>query len=273
MTPRLFEQRHGSLPILVSFPHSGTLLPDSIRDRFTAAGRALPDTDWFVPELYQRCLDRLDVSTLIATHSRYLVDLNRPADGSALYPGRIESAVCPTETFDGEAIYASGHELSQLEIGARIARYWRPYHLALAAERDRLLAAHGHCLVWDAHSIRSRSPRLFEGELPELNLGTYGGQSAATPLVARVVERLQGQRRFSHVVDGRFKGGHITRHFGAPAQNVHAVQLEIAQRAYMSEEGAPQFDSQRAAPLSELIEQILAALAGAAAEEGRPAGV
>jgi N-formylglutamate deformylase len=260
----LFEQRHGSLPILISFPHSGTVVPDLLRNRFTAAGRALPDTDWFVPELYRRCLDRLDVSTLIATHSRYVVDLNRPADGSALYPGRIESAVCPTETFEGEAIYASGHELSNTEIPARIDRYWRPYHLALAAERDRILAAHGRCLIWDAHSIRSRSPRLFEGELPQLNLGTFSGHSASPRLVGPVVERLCAQQRFSHVVDGRFKGGHITRHFGAPAQNVHAMQLEIAQRAYMSEEGAPQFDSQRAAPLSELIEQILAALAAAA---------
>ena len=263
MTSKLFEQHHGSLPILVSFPHSGTVLPDSLRDRFTAAGRAVPDTDWFVPELYQRCLERLDVSTLIATHSRYVVDLNRPADGSALYPGRIESAVCPTETFGGEAIYAAGHELSNAEIPTRIGRYWRPYQLALAAERDRILAAHGRCLIWDAHSIRSRSPRLFEGELPELNLGTYSGRSAAAALVARVSERLRAQQRFSHVVDGRFKGGHITRSFGVPARNVHAMQLEIAQRAYMSEDGAPQFDSQRAAPLSELIEQVLAALAAA----------
>jgi len=260
VSSKLFEQHHGSLPILVSFPHSGTVLPDSLRDRFTAAGRAVPDTDWFVPELYQRCLERLDVSTLIATHSRYVVDLNRPADGSALYPGRIESAVCPTETFAGEAIYAPGQELSNGEIPARIEHYWRPYHAALAAERDRILAAHGRCLIWDAHSIRSHSPRLFEGELPELSLGTYSGRSAAAALAARVAERLRAQQRFSHVVDGRFKGGHITRHFGEPAGNVHAMQLEIAQRAYMSEDGAPQFDSQRAAPLSELIEQILAAL-------------
>jgi N-formylglutamate amidohydrolase len=263
VTLQLFEQRHGSLPILISFPHSGTALPDALRARFTAAGRAVPDTDWFVPELYQRCLDRLDVSTLIATHSRYVVDLNRPADGSALYPGRIESAVCPTETFEGEAIYAAGLELSDSEIPARIEHYWRPYHLALSAERDRILAAHGHCLIWDAHSIRSYSPRLFEGELPELNLGSYSGQSAAPALVARVAERLRAQQRFSHVIDGRFKGGHITRHFGEPARNVHAMQLEIAQRAYMSEDGAPQFDSLRAAALSELIERIIAALAAA----------
>ncbi len=260
MSSQLFEQRHGSLPILISFPHSGTVLPGELHDRLTAAGRAVPDTDWFVPELYRRCLDRLDVSTMIATHSRYVVDLNRPADGSALYPGRIESAVCPTETFEGAAIYAAGHELSDAEIPARIQHYWRPYHAALAAERDRILAVHGRCVIWDAHSIRSHSPRLFPGELPELNLGTYSGHSAGAALVMRVVERLRAQQRFSHVIDGRFKGGHITRHFGEPSRNIHAMQLEIAQRAYMSEAGAPQFDQQRAAALSELIEQILAAL-------------
>jgi N-formylglutamate deformylase len=263
VSAQLFEQRHGSLPILISFPHSGTVLPEELRNRLTAAGRAVPDTDWFVPDLYRRCLERLDVSTVIATHSRYVVDLNRPADGSALYPGRIESAVCPTETFEGTAIYAADQELSNAEIPARIERYWRPYHAALAAERDRILAVHGHCVIWDAHSIRSHSPRLFQGELPELNLGTYSGHSASAALVALIVERLRAQHRFSHVIDGRFKGGHITRHFGEPARNVHAMQLEIAQRAYMLEDGTPQFDSQRAAPLSEFIELIFTTLAAA----------
>jgi N-formylglutamate deformylase len=260
VTLPLFEQRRGSLPLLVSFPHSGTFLPQSLRDRFTAKGRSLPDTDWFVPELYRRCLDRFDVSTLIATHSRYIADLNRPADGSALYPGRIESAVCPSESFEGDAIYRAGHELSGVEIPERIARYWQPYHDAIAAERDRILAAHERCVIWDAHSIRSRSPRLFDGELPELNLGTFGGRSADADISSRILERLGAQQRFSYVIDGRFKGGHITRHFGAPARGVHAVQLEIAQRAYMSEEGAPRFEPQLAAPLAELIAGIIGAL-------------
>jgi N-formylglutamate deformylase len=261
VSPPLFEQRRGSLPLLISFPHSGTWLPEALRARLTFAGRALPDTDWFVPELYQRCLGQLDVSTLIATHSRYMVDLNRPSDGAALYPGRIESAVCPTETFDGDAIYQSGGELAAGEIPQRIARFWRPYHEAIATERDRLLALHGRCIIWDAHSIRSRSPRLFEGELPELSLGTFSGRSAGTALIGRITARLGAQQRFGWVLDGRFKGGHITRHFGAPAHEVHAIQLEIAQRAYMSEQGAPRFDPQTAAPLADLIAEIIGALA------------
>lgn len=261
MTQALYEQRRGSLPILVSFPHSGTFLPAELASRLTSAGRAVPDTDWFVPELYRPALERLDVSTLVATHSRYVVDLNRPADGSALYPGRIESAVCPTETFDGAALYAAGEEPTPAEIASRIERFWHPYHAALAAERDRILAQHGRCLIWDAHSIRSRSPRLFEGELPELNLGSFSGRSAHADTVERVLARLRAQRRFSFVVDGRFKGGHITRHFGNPAQRIDALQLEIAQRAYMSEDDPPRFDATRAAPLTALIEQILTALA------------
>lgn len=261
MTLPLFELQRGSLPILISFPHSGTRVPEALRPRLTAAGCALPDTDWFVPELYQRCLDRLDCSALIATHSRYVVDLNRPADGSALYPGRIESGVCPTETFAGDAIYRPGHELSAAEIPARIERYWRPYHQALSLTRDELLATHGHCLIWDAHSIRSQAPRLFAGLLPELNLGTFGGRSAAADRIERVAALLKAQPRFTHVIDGRFKGGHITRHYGDPSRNVHALQFEIAQRAYLSEAAAPHFDAATAAPLSALIEQIIAALA------------
>lgn len=261
MRPALYEQHRGSLPVLISFPHSGTWLPDELRARLTSAGRALPDTDWFVPELYRRCLEQLDVSTLVATHSRYVVDLNRPGDGSALYPGRIESAVCPTETFDGEPIYRSGAGLDAHEVPQRIACYWQPYHDAIAAERDRLLARHGRCVIWDAHSIRSRSPRLFEGELPELNLGTFSGHSAEAALIGRITARLGAQQRFSWVLDGRFKGGHITRHFGAPARGVQAIQLEIAQRAYMSEQGEPRFEPQAAAPLAALIAEILGALA------------
>lgn len=261
MTLELFEQRQGSLPILISFPHSGTHLPEELRPRLTDRASALPDTDWFVPELYSRSLQRLGVHTLIATHSRYVVDLNRPADGSALYPGRVESGLCPTETFAGEPIYRAGHELGPAEIAARIERYWRPYHAALARTRDAILGRHGRCLIWDAHSIRSQEPRLFDGLLPELNLGSFGGRSAGADRVARVVAQLQRQQRFTHVLDGRFKGGHITRHYGNPAAGVDALQLEIAQRAYMLEDGEPRFEAARAAPLAELIEQLLAAAA------------
>src|SRR5579872_2035359 len=194
MNPPLFERRRGSLPILISFPHSGTHLPQDLHTRLTAEGQAVPDTDWFVPELYARCLESLPVHVLRATHSRYVVDLNRPADGSALYPGRVESGVCPTETFSGAPIYRHGHELAAAEVPTRIERYWRPYHDALARTRDAIVAQHGYCLIWDAHSIRSQEPRLFDGQLPELNLGSFSARSAGSEWIARVVGVLQGQQ-------------------------------------------------------------------------------
>jgi N-formylglutamate deformylase len=260
VSPALFETRRGSLPILISFPHSGTYVPEALRERFTSAGQQLPDTDWFVTELYRGCLEQLGVSALIATHSRYVVDLNRPPDGQALYPGQIESAVCPTHSFSGAAIYRPGQELAAAETPGRIERYWHPYHRALAELRDEILARHERCVIWDAHSIRSLEPRLFEGQLPELNLGTWNARSAGAHIIQSVVALLAAQQRFSHVVDGRFKGGYITRHYGAPARRVHALQLEIAQRAYMSEHAAPQFDPEFAAPLSSLLEKIIPAL-------------
>ena len=262
MSGALFEQRRGTLPILISFPHSGIHLPEELRERLTKPARALPDTDWFVPELYARCLERLGAHTLVATHSRYVVDLNRPADGSALYPGRVESGICPTETFAGEPVYRHGHGPTADETAARIERFWRPYHEAMARTRDAILAQHGRCLIWDAHSIRSREPRLFDGVLPELNLGSFSGRSAGADHIARVAAVLQGQARFTQVIDGRFKGGHITRHYGDPARGTHALQLEIAQRAYMSEDSLPRFDAAHAAPLAELIERLVAAFMG-----------
>ena len=256
MSLALFARQRGSLPMLISFTHSGTYVPEEMRESFTSAAQALPDSDWFLPQLYRGVLERFDVCSLTATHSRYVVDLNRPADGSLLYPGQTESAVCPTETFGGAAIYRSGQELSAAQTRARIEYYWRPYHEALAALRDDILATHGRCVIWDAHSIRSLAPRLFSGELPELNLGTWHGRSAGADLIGRVAALIAGQQRFSHIVGGRFTGGYITRHYGDPSRQVHAMQLEIAQRAYMLEADPPQFDPQVAAPLMSLLEQI-----------------
>jgi N-formylglutamate deformylase len=260
VSPALFARQLGSLPVLINFPHSGTYVPEEMRESLTSAAQALPDTDWFVPQLYSGVLKQFAVSSLIATHSRYVVDLNRAADGSLLYPGQTESGVCPTETFGGTAIYRSGRELSAAQTRERIERYWRPYHEALASLRDDTIATHGYCVIWDAHSIRSREPRLFEGELPELNLGTWNGRSAGAELISRVAALIAGQPRFSHVVDGRFTGGYITRYYGDPAGQVHAMQLEIAQRAYMLETDPPQFDPQLASPLMSLLEQIIAQL-------------
>jgi N-formylglutamate deformylase len=218
--------------------------------------RDLPDTDWFVPELYGFQRD-LGASVLRATHSRYVVDLNRPPDGAPLYPGRRETALCPLETFDGERLYPPGEEPNKSEIEQRLQLYWRPFHQRLGEAALELVAQHGRCLLWDAHSIRSMVPGLFDGRLPDLNLGTAGGSSCSPAIRGRAAAALSGQQRFSFVLDGRFKGGYITRHYGNPGAGIDALQLEIAQLAYLEESRTPRFDAARAAPLSALLERVL----------------
>ncbi len=255
----LFDAIDGTAPLVVSVPHAGTYLPPSIASCLTPAARALSDTDWYVPRLYEFC-GSLGASMIVATHSRYVVDLNRPPDGAPLYPGMRETAVCPTETFDGRPLYSRGAEPAATQIGARIRRYWQPYHERLAAMVRATRARHGRCLLWDAHSIRSAVPALFDGRLPDLNVGTADGRSCHAETRRSIETQLRGQRRFTHVIDGRFKGGYITRHYGRPSTGVEAVQLEIAQSAYLRDETRPAFEPAVAAPLIERLRTLLAAL-------------
>ncbi len=259
MSEPLFEYLAGGLPLLISFPHSGTYVPPELSARLNPAARELPDTDWFVPQLYAFHRN-LGASILRATHSRYVVDLNRPPDGTPLYPGKRETGVCPIECFDGAAVYVQGQEPNESEIAGRLRQYWQPYHDQLAAEVDRLVAIHGYCYLWDAHSIHSNIPGLFAGKLSDLNVGTADGRSCAAPLLDQVMDHLTRQKRFSFVANGRFKGGYITRHYGRPSNGVHAVQLEIAQCAYLKEMRTPLFDLSLAQPLSTLLEEILRSL-------------
>jgi len=252
----IFEYLPGDLPLLVSFPHSGTYVPPELAVRLRPQILDLPDTDWFVPQLYDFC-NSLGASVIRATHTRYVVDLNRPADGAPLYPGQRETTVCPTETFGGEALYLDGATPSAAEISDRLMHYWQPYHDRLAALIRELVARHGHCVLWDAHSIVSQVPGLFDGRLPDLNVGTADGRSCCSALQDRIVAALNAQREFSFVVNGRFKGGYITRHYGNPAGRVDAVQLEIAQCAYLAEARTPVYDSRRAQPLATLLHQLL----------------
>lgn len=224
----------GSTRLLVSIPHAGTFVPPEISARMTGAARALPDTDWHVDRLYDFLAD-MGASVLVATHSRYVVDLNRPPDDSALYPGLTGSGICPVETFDGQPVWQAGQAPAAVEVADRIAHYWRPYHDALGAELGRLLARHGSAVLWDAHSIRSQVPRLFAGDLPVFNLGTNDGLACDEDLGARLLGYALGIPECTAVLDGRFKGGYITRHYGNPAGGINAVQLELAQRSYMDE--------------------------------------
>ena len=247
----VFAFREGSEPLLVTVPHDGCHLPADMRDRMTAEGVALPDTDWHVAQLYEFAGD-LDANILVANYSRYVVDLNRPATDEELYPGQLATGLCPTRTFAGESIYEGG---ATVDKAARVATYWKPYHDRIRATLDGIRERHGYALLWDAHSIPSRVPRLFEGELPVLNIGTNDGASCSASL-ERAVSAVAESSRYSSVLNGRFRGGYITRHYGDPGNDVHAVQLEITQRVYMDERTTT-FDAEKASHLRDTLRSML----------------
>jgi len=251
----VFTLCRGTAPLLVSVPHDGRELPLDLLDRITPAGREIPDTDWHVARLYDFA-NKLGASMLVARYSRYVVDLNRPADDRSLYPGQAATGLCPEQTFAGDRIYAQGG-VGRDEKKQRVEEYWRPYHAALDAELDRLQDEHGRVVLWDAHSIPSVIPRLFDGELPNLNVGTNDGASC-DPGLAAAVTGIAEASWFSSVRDGRFRGGYITRHYGRPCANRHALQLEIAQRSYMNED-TREFDESRADSLRAVIREMLEA--------------
>jgi len=226
----------GHSPLIISCPHDGSVIPAVISARMHAAAQRAPDTDWHVSRLYAFARDALGASLLVPSHSRYVVDLNRPPDGVALYPGRRETGLVPTITFSSEPIYRDGAEPDGDEIRQRVETFWRPYHDALAAEIERVHAVHGRVVLWDAHSIRSVVPMFFEGRLPDLNIGTADGTTASPALTARLSAVLTAQTAYSHVSNGRFKGGYITRHYADPARAIETVQLEMAQCSYMDED-------------------------------------
>ncbi len=252
-----FELIRGKTPLLVSVPHAGTRLPRGFARRLTPPAVGLPDTDWFVDRLYAGAT-RLGAGLLVAAYSRYVVDLNRPPDDSPLYPQATPGLV-PLRTFSGEPVYR-GPCPDATEIAARVESHWRPFHVALEKELARLREEHGFAVLFDAHSIRSRVPGLFEGRLPDLNLGTNGGLSADASLIRRVRRVFEGQDRLSHVVDGRFRGGYITRHYGRPGQSQHALQLEMAQAAYMLED-PPGYNREMAKPVQRMLDGLLARIA------------
>ncbi|WP_223846126.1 N-formylglutamate deformylase [Wenzhouxiangella sp. AB-CW3] len=253
----MFEGSPGQAPVLINIPHAGLMLPHDIEQRLTPDGRRLIDTDWHVHQLVDFAAE-LGVGVLRATHSRYVIDLNRGADDQPLYSGPTTGLV-PTCTFDGAPLYETDPP-DAAEVLERVERYWRPYHDELAARLAAIHEQHGHAVLLDAHSIRSQVPRLFEGRLPDLNLGTFSGGSCASELEHAVIELLEGQSRFSHVVNGRFKGGYITRHYGQPGQGIHALQMEIAQASYMDESRPEHFDETKAAPLQSLLKDLVGCL-------------
>ncbi|MCD9029209.1 N-formylglutamate deformylase [Luteimonas sp. BDR2-5] len=255
MTDTLFALHRGTAPLLVSLPHDGTHVPDDIAARLTPSARRVPDTDWHIARLYAFARD-LGASVLVPSHSRYVVDLNRSEDDVSLYPGQNTTGLCPLVQFDGTPVYRDGAAPDEAEVRARVERYWRPYHAALRGELARLREAHGRVVLWEGHSIKGELPFLFDGRLPDLNLGTAGGASCRPALQAALEDVLAAQGAYGWVANGRFKGGHITRHFGDPGRGIDAVQMEISQRCYMNEDSFA-FDAARAAPLQALLRTLL----------------
>lgn len=252
----IYSFHRGTLPLLVSVPHAGTEVPREIARRFTLAGQALTDTDWYVDELYAFARE-LGASMIVANYSRYVVDLNRSRDSQSLYASNPTSPVCPTNTFAGEPIYMPGEAPSENEVGERVARYWQPYHSQIEAELDRLHAAHGFVLLWDAHSVGSEVPGLFEGVLPEFNFGTRDDQSYPRPQGESLLARVTGEGKYGAVLNGRFKGGYITLNNGRPSARRYAIQLELAQRVYMDERAPKTLDPIKLNAAAQIIRGLI----------------
>ena len=255
-----FTLHRGSAPLLVSVPHDGTFVPDDIAARLTPQAQRVPDTDWHIARLYE-VARTLGASMIVPTHSRYVIDLNRGDDDVSLHPGQNTTGLCPIVRFSGDPVYRDGQAPSEDEVRARVETYWRPYHAALREELERLHAAHGRVVLWEGHSIKGELPFLFDGRLPDLNLGTANGASATPVLQQRLEAVLAAQSGYDWVHNGRFKGGHITRHYGDPSRGIDAVQLEISQRIYMDEESFA-WDAAKAAGVQPVIGTLLEAAIG-----------
>lgn len=256
----LWHLTPGDSPLIVNVPHAGRHVPDAIVLRMEAQARMLPDTDWHVDELY-RFVPTSGATLVAATHSRYVVDLNRDPSGEALYADADNTELCPARTFANAPIYRTGEAPDAREVAARRLTFFDPYHAMLAQQIERVRARHGYAVLLDGHSIAAEVPRFFAGRLPDLNLGTADGRSCGASLQSLAVSVVARAQHFTHVVNGRFKGGYITRCFGAPHANVHALQLEMVQDRYMDPSNPVAFDPLRAASLTAVLERLVVALA------------
>ncbi|CAB3801648.1 N-formylglutamate deformylase [Pararobbsia alpina] len=253
----LYGLQRGEAPLLISIPHLGTHIPTDLRDPYSDAALTLVDTDWHLDRLYDFAAE-LGATVLGARISRYVIDLNRPPNDESLYPGQTTTGLCPRETFRGEPVYRNGREPDAAEKQGRVEKYWQPYHAALAAELARLRERHKNVLLWEAHSIASVLPRLFDSKLPDFNLGTQDGRTVAAA-VQHAAENAAAASEFTWVANGRFKGGYITRHFGSPQAGIHAIQLEMCQSTYMNEASPFNYDEARAAKVQPALRRMVEA--------------
>jgi N-formylglutamate deformylase len=256
--------RQGNAPLILSIPHAGTQIPEKLQPRLSSLWLARKDADWWLPELYTFA-EKLDATILRTEISRTVIDVNRDPSGASLYPGQTTTSLCPLTSFDGEPLYLAGEEPDDAEIQSRRAEYFTPYHEMLTAEIARLRGMHNKVTVYDCHSIRSKIPRLFQGILPNFNIGTNDGNSCSSDITSNVAAICGSNRNFSTVVNGRFKGGYITRHYGAPAAGVNALQMELGCRGYMEEPELPGPENwpsplQTPAPILPVLKTIIESL-------------
>ena len=261
----VFEVRQGTSPVILGLPHTGTDVPDDIWSRLNDNGRILADTDWHIHQLYDGLLD--NVTTVRATFHRYCIDANRDPAGVSLYPGQNTTTLIPDTDFDGLAIWKDGEAPNEADIPDRITRFHQPYHDALASEIERVKAIHGVAILYDCHSIRSHIPFLFEGKLPDFNIGTDLGKTCAPEIEAAAVEVTQNATGYTSILNGRFKGGWTTRYYGKPETGVHAIQMELAQSTHLATEAVPfAYDEAKADKLRVHLKTILERLENIAAE-------
>lgn len=258
--PSPFEFHQGNVPLLVSMPHSGLNLTPEVEQGLTDAARKLPDTDWFIPELYE-CVKELGVSVISANYSRYVVDLNRPSDDKPLYATKT-TGLFPEILFDSTPVFIEGKAPTEADHDRYIQQIWQPYHSTIEQELARLKEIHGYAILFDAHSIAAQVPMLFEGTLPEFNWGTNQGESCSSTIVDAVMDALFDS--YNQVLNGRFKGGFITRGFGNPSENIHAIQLELSQATYLNDDaltqGRYELDAEKSAAVKSQLKAILSAI-------------
>ncbi|WP_119258719.1 N-formylglutamate deformylase [Shinella zoogloeoides] len=252
----LFETHQGTSPVILAFPHTGTDVPADIWERLNDNGRILADTDWHIERLYDGLLP--NVTTVRATFHRYVIDANRDPAGVSLYPGQNTTGLVPETDFDGKPIWKDGEAPTEADIAYRLANFHAPYHAALAAEIERVKAIHGVAILYDCHSIRSLIPFLFEGRLPDFNVGTDMGRTCAKEIETATFEACAKAEGYTSILNGRFKGGWTTRHYGKPETGVHAIQMELAQVSHLSTEVPPfDLDAEKAARLRVHLKDIL----------------
>jgi formiminoglutamase len=227
------ETHSGTSPVILGFPHTGTYVPPDIWERLNEEGHRLRDTDWYIHRLYAGLL--LNATTVRATFHRYVIDANRDPTGASLYPGQTTTGLIPTTDFDNQPIWRAGMEPDEAETARRVAEFHAPYHAALAAEIERVKAIHGVAVLYDCHSIRPVIPYLFEGVLPDFNIGTDNGRTCAPAIESATAEICSQAAGYTSILNGRFRGGWTTRHYGRPEKGVHAIQMELTQSTHLTE--------------------------------------